>query len=123
MVDIAPEPLVTVAAFGNETMDVWIPFEIPAKGVKDHDKTGSEIHGFVLLEKHAGDDTVYGMEEAVKERAVLQEEIPELRINGKNTMPVSDIDQFKGHRGSALHGVEIPTGRTETAVAAERDEF
>lgn len=47
MMDAAPESVVTVAAFGNETMDVGIPFEIPAKGVEDHDKTGSEIHGFV----------------------------------------------------------------------------
>lgn len=46
-----------------------------------------------------------------------------VRINAKKTMPVSDIEQFKRHRGSALHRVEIPTGRTEAAVAAERDEF
>ena len=53
----------------------------------------------------------------------MQEKIPELVINGKNTMPVSDIDQFKGHEGSALHGVEIPTGRIETAVTPERNKF
>ena len=63
------------------------------------------------------------MKKAVKESAVIQEEIPELLINGKNTMPVSDIDQFKGHRSSALHGVEISAGRAETAMAAERNEF
>ena len=38
-------------------------------------------------------------------------------------MTVGDIDQLKGHGRSALHGVEIPTGRTEAAVAAERNEF
>ena len=31
MADIAPEAVVTVATFGNEAMDVWIPFQIPAK--------------------------------------------------------------------------------------------
>jgi len=38
-------------------------------------------------------------------------------------MTVGNVDQFKGHRGSALHGIKVSTGRTETAVAAERDEF
>ena len=38
-------------------------------------------------------------------------------------MAVGDINQLKGHGCSALHGIEISTGRAETAVAAERDEF
>jgi len=52
IVDIAPEAVVTVATFGNEAMDVWIPFQIPAKGMEDHDKTWSEVHGLVLFEEH-----------------------------------------------------------------------
>lgn len=63
------------------------------------------------------------MKKAVKERAVIEEKIPELLINGKNTMPVGNIEQFKGHRGSALHGIKVAAGRTEAAVASERDEF
>lgn len=63
------------------------------------------------------------MEETVKQGAVIQEEIAELFINGEDTVAVWDIDKFKGHRGGALHGVEITAGRTEAAVAAERDEF
>lgn len=70
-----------------------------------------------------GNNTVYRMKKAVQERAVMQEKIPELFIDGKNTMPVRDIDQFEGHRGSALHGIEISTGGTETAVTAERDKL
>lgn len=100
-----------------------VPFQISAKGVEYHDETGSKVHGFILLKKHTGDNAVYGMEETVKERTVIQEKIPELFINGKNTMTVGDIDQFKGHGGSALHGIKVATGRTEAAVAAERDEF
>ncbi len=38
-------------------------------------------------------------------------------------MTVGNVDQFKGHRGSALHGIKVSIGRTETAVAAGRDEF
>ena len=33
--------------------------------MEDHDKAGSEMYGFVPFEKHAGNDTVNGMEEAV----------------------------------------------------------
>ena len=52
MADVAPDPIVTVAAFGDETMDVGIPFEVSAKGMKNHNKTGDKVHGLILLEKH-----------------------------------------------------------------------
>lgn len=63
------------------------------------------------------------MEETVKQGAVLKEEVPELAVNGENTVAVGAVDELKGHGGSALHGVQIPTGGAEAAVAAERDEF
>lgn len=123
MVDIAPEAVVAVATFGNEAMDVGIPFQIPAKGMENHNKTGSEVHGFVLLEKYARDNTVYGIEETIKQGSVFQKEMPEVFINGKNTVAVGNIDQFKGHRGGALHGIVVSVGRAETAVTAEGDKF
>lgn len=91
--------------------------------MENHNKTGGEIHGFVLLIKHMGDNTVYSMEETIKQCPVIKEKLPEVFVDGENTMPVGDIDQFKGHGGSASHGIEIPTGRTETAMTAERDKF
>ena len=91
--------------------------------MKDHDKTGGEVHGLVLLIKHVGNNTVYSMEETIKQCPVIKEKLPEIFVDGENTMPVGDIDQFKGHGGSASHGIEIPTGRTETAMTAERDKF
>ena len=39
----APVTIIAVAAFGDQTMDVWIPFEVPAKSVEDHDVTGCEV--------------------------------------------------------------------------------
>ena len=50
------------------------------------------------------------MKKAVKERAVIQEKVPKLIVNGKDTMTVCNIDELEGHRGSALHGVQITTG-------------
>ena len=38
-------------------------------------------------------------------------------------MAVWDIKQLEGHTGSAIHGVLISTGRTETAMTAERNKF
>ena len=50
---IAPETVIAVTAFGNETVDVRVPFEVPAEGMEDHDKAWSEVHGFIMLKKQA----------------------------------------------------------------------
>ena len=63
------------------------------------------------------------MKETVKERAILQEKITEGRINGKNAMTMSDINQFKRHTGSTFHGIFVAAGRAETAMTAERNKF
>ena len=51
MADVTPKAAVAVAAFRNKAVNVWVPFQIPAKGVEYHDETGSKVHGLVLLEK------------------------------------------------------------------------
>ena len=123
MVGIPPGTVITVTALRNEAVDVGIPFQVSAQGVKNHDKTGSGIQGFVLSEKHAGNNAVNSMKMATKEGAAIQEKISELPINGKDAVAVGNIHKLKGHRGCALHSVEIAAGRAEAAVAAERDEF
>ncbi len=69
--DITPETVAAVAAFRNEAVDMRVPFQVSAKGVEYHDKAECEVHGFILLKKHAGDNTVYGMEQIAKEGAVI----------------------------------------------------
>lgn len=49
---MAPKAVITVPAFGKETVDVRIPFEIPAKSMEDHDISGSVIFSMVQVEKH-----------------------------------------------------------------------
>lgn len=73
--------------------------------MENHDETRSKVQGFILFEKQAGNDTVNGMEEAVKEGAVLKEKIPERFINGKDTVSVCNVDEFKSHRSRAPHGI------------------
>ena len=121
--DMTPGAVITVTAFGEEAVDMGIPFEIPAKSVEDHDISRGEIFGLVELEKHTGDDTGDRMEETVQERAVLEEKGTEIFINGKDAMAMADIDELKKHRGRAFHSVFITAGRAETAAATERDEF
>ena len=121
--DMTPGAVITVTAFGEEAVDMGIPFEIPAKSVEDHDISGSEIFGLIELEKHTGDDTGDRMEETVQERAVLEEKGTEIFINGKDAMAMADIDELKKHRGGTFHGVFISAGRTETAATTERDKF
>lgn len=102
---------------------MWVPFQIPAEGMKDHNKAGSEVHGFVLFIEHAGNDAADGMKQTVKQGAVIQEKLSKVFVNGKYTVAVGNVNQLEGHGSSALHGVEVSAGGAETAVAAERDKF
>ena len=123
MFDMPPEAVITVTAFGKKAVDVRIPLKISAKSMEDHDISGSEMFGVVELEKHTGNDTGDGMEETIQERTVLKKKVAEIVVNGKNTMTVLDIDELKGHTGSALHGIFIAAGGTKAAVTAKRDKL
>ena len=48
--------VIAVATFENQAVNVRIPFEIPAKSMKNHDITGSEVLGFVHFKEHAGNN-------------------------------------------------------------------
>ena len=37
-------------------------------------------------------------------------------------MTQSDINELKGHRGSAIHGIFITAGRAETAVTTGKEQ-
>lgn len=52
VVKIMPESVIVAAALRDRTVDVGVPFQIPVKGMENHDKSGSEIQGFILFEKH-----------------------------------------------------------------------
>ena len=73
--------------------------------------------------KHTGDNAVHSVKKAVEQRVVFEKKGSEIFIDGKNTMTMSDMNQFEGHTGSAFHGIFVATGRAKTAVAAKGDEF
>lgn len=43
--------------------------------------------------------------------------------DGKNTVSMLDINDFKRHGSRPVNGVHVATGRTKTGMTAERDEF
>jgi hypothetical protein len=47
--DIALETIITVSTFRNEAVDVWIPLQISAESVKNHDKAWSESRDLFCL--------------------------------------------------------------------------
>ena len=63
------------------------------------------------------------MKEAVQEGTILEKEIAEVFVNSEDAVAVRDIHKFERHAQGAIHGVFIATGRTEAAVAAERDKL
>jgi hypothetical protein len=100
-----------------------IPFEISAKSMKDTDETRGKKFRIVIFMKHACYNTVNGGKKAIKKRAVFQKEREECSCNGKNTVSVGKINDFKGHRSSSVEGVDIATGRTEAGMAAKSNKF
>ena len=115
---------VTTVGFGINIEAVFM-FQITTGRNFFKRRTDAEQHFLEesSTESIAKDNTGDGMKETVKERAILQEKITEGRINGKNAMTVSDINELKGHRGSAIHGIFITAGRAETAVTTERNKL
>ncbi len=57
-------------------MDMWVPFEVTAESVKDHDEAGREVHGLVFFLEHTVDDAGNRMKEAVEKGTVVKEEVP-----------------------------------------------
>ena len=123
MGDMEPLSVIAVATFGNQTVNVRIPFEIPAKSMKNHNVTRSKILGFIHFKEHAGNNAGNRMKKARKQRSVLKEKITEIFINGEDTVSVLDVNQLKRHGGRAIHRILVTTSRTETAVAAKRNEL
>ena len=51
--------------FTNKAVDMGIPFQVPAKGMKNTDKTRSKEFGFIIFMEHTRDNTVNGREKAI----------------------------------------------------------
>ena len=88
--------------------------------MKDADKSGSKVLFFVDVFKKSGDYIVNRVKEFIEQRAVFQEKVSEVFINGKNKMPVLAVEHLavKGER--TLQGIFHTTGGAKTALAMKR---
>lgn len=118
--DVAPGDIGAGGALGNETVDMGIPLEVAAKRVKDADKAGGEKLLHIALMEHTKNNTANSRKETVQKGSVGKEEVPEFFGDGKDTVSVSTVDEFKGHGGSARNGIFVAAGGAKAAVAAER---
>ena len=73
--------------------------------------------------KNIRETTLFTHGKDSREGAVIEKKVPELFINGKDTMAVRDINKFKGHRGSTIHGIFISTGRGRNGCGSGKDKF
>ena len=53
----------------------------------------------------------------------MEEKVPKPGVNGKNAMAMGSMEELKGHRGSAFHGIFITADRAETTVTTERNKL
>ncbi len=67
MFHIFPETAVVQPAFGQQTVDMRVPFQVPPKSMEDKDKPRRVVHGFVHFVEHRQDDAANSMEKTVKE--------------------------------------------------------
>lgn len=72
-------------------MDVWIPTERAAEGMKDTDKPRDKVFGFVQGEKTFFDDIRNSLEKAVKQSAVFEEKAAEGFVNGEDEMAMGTL--------------------------------
>ena len=97
MFDHTPGRKVAGGTFRKEHMNVRVPFEIPAKSMKDTEETRSELFPFVHIEEDTEDDIPDGLKKDIQARSVVKEKDTEFFRYGKNTMSVSTRDKFKRH--------------------------
>ena len=62
--------VIAVATFKNQAVNVRIPFEIPAKSMKNHDITESEVFGFVHFKEHVENNTAAEWKRSVQDHKI-----------------------------------------------------
>ena len=67
----APGSEVTGAAFGDECMDVGIPFQVTSECMKDANKTRSKRFLFVDVRKHPKDNITDRGKQQIEEMAIF----------------------------------------------------
>ena len=62
---MTPKTIIIVAAFGNQTVNMWIPFKRASESVKHTNKTRNKVLRLIYLIKHVKDDALNSTKKAV----------------------------------------------------------
>lgn len=71
----APDNVITTATFRNETVNMWIPFEVAPKSVENTNETGDEVFGSIDFVKHTKDNTSDRRKETIQKTPVFEKEM------------------------------------------------
>lgn len=123
MRDFAPEEGFADGAFGNESMNMGIPLERAAKGVKNADKAWDKMFGFIDVVEHAKNDGLNSMKKTVQKRTVTAEENAKIIRNSEDAVPMRTRNHLDGHRSGTLKGIKVAAGRAKPAFAMEWDKL
>ena len=104
-------------------MNMGIPFQVASEGMKNTDKPGNKGLGFNDIEEHAENDTANRRKEAIQKSPVFKEIESEFFWNGKDTMAVCTVNEFRSYGSRAFNGILVAAGRAEAAVAAKRSKL
>ncbi len=91
--------------------------------MQDTDKAGSERFRFVHIVEQTKKSCSNGVKKKIKQMAVFQEKGTKLRINGKNTVAVLNLNELESHRVRSVNGILGSAGRTQSAFASKRNKF
>lgn len=100
-----------------------VPFERSAKCMKYTNETGNKVFAFIHRVEHTENDTTHCLKKTIQQGTILQKEVPELFIDGKNTVAVSASYEFKGHLGGTLNTILIATGGAKLGMTAKGNKF
>lgn len=87
-----PKAIIRETTFRNEAMNVGIPFKGTTESMKNTDKAGYKVLGFVYLIKHTKYNAADSIEQTVKKGTVFEKKVTEFFVNGKNTVAVGTLN-------------------------------
>ena len=88
MRDRTPEAIFIKTAFGKNTVNMWIPFQVTAKGMKDTDKSGNKVSFMIKIIEKTGDSLIDSLKKTVQKRTVSKKKWTKFFCYGEYTVPV-----------------------------------
>lgn len=122
-----PGPLssseVAGSTFGDQHMDMWVPFQIADEGMQGDNHAWLEALLMVLVVEPVREYLGSGLEKDMEEGAVLMEVGTQFFGDGEDDMAVPAVDELEGDGIGTVSLIGSATGIAESEMAAERDEL